>query len=77
MHFVDMEYEEKAKKYFLQNVFDQQVRIEANGITLQLTDEQVIPYKDRVRVTTIQRNDTDIAKITPRVQLCRDTLEQE
>ena len=76
MEFVEMEYEEKAKKYFLQNVFDQQIKIEANGITLQLTDEEVIPFEKRVNLTVIERNDADIAKITPRVQLCRDRLEQ-
>lgn len=76
MQFVDMEYEEKAKKIFLQNVFDQQITIEANGITLRLTDEEVIPYEKRVHLTVIERNDDDIAKITPRVQLCRDRLQQ-
>lgn len=76
MQYVDMEYEEKAKKYFLMNVFDQQVKIEANGITLQLTDEEVIPYEKRVHLTVIERDDEDIEKITKRVQLCRDRLQQ-
>jgi hypothetical protein len=76
MEYVEMEYEEKARKIFLQNVFDKQVKIEANGVTLQLTDDEVIPYEKRIYLTVIERNDADIAKITPRVQLCRDYLEQ-
>lgn len=74
MEFVDIEYEEKAKQIFLQNVFDRQVTINSNWLTLQLTDDQVIPYEKRIHLTVVERNDEDIEKIPQRVQECRDRL---
>ena len=74
MEFVDMEYEERAKSIFLNNVFDQQITINSNGLLLQLSEDQVIPYEKRVHLTTIERNEADIAKIQERVEQCRDYL---
>ena len=74
MEFVDIEYEERAKSIFLNNVFDQQITINSNGLLLQLSEDQVIPYEKRVHLTTIERNEADIAKIQERVEQCRDYL---
>lgn len=74
MDYVEEEYEEKARKIFLQNVFDKQVIIQANGVTLQLTDKEVIPYEKRVHLTVIERNEEDIAKIPEEVDKCRNYL---
>lgn len=71
---VDMEYEPQARQFFLNHVFDQQITINSNGILLRLEDHEVIPYDKRVHLTTIYRNDADIAKIAQRVQECRDYL---
>ena len=74
MEFVDMEYEERAKSIFLNNVFDQQITINSNGLLLQLSENEIIPYENRVHLTTIERNEEDIAKITERVEQCRAYL---
>ena len=74
MEFVDIEYEERAKSIFLNNVFDQQITINSNGLLLQLSEDQVIPYEKRVHLTTIERNEADIAKIKERVEQCRAYL---
>lgn len=74
MEFVDIEYEERAKSIFLNNVFDQQITINSNGLLLQLSEDQMIPYEKRVHLTTIERNEADIAKIQERVEQCRDYL---
>lgn len=74
LEFVDMEYEALARQIFLNNVFDQQITINSNGIVLRLEDHEVIPYEKRVHLTTIYRNDKDIAKIADRVQACRDYI---
>ena len=71
MEFVDIEYEEKAKSIFLNNVFDQQITINSNGLLLQLSENEIIPYEKRVHLTTIERNEEDIAKIKERVEQCR------
>ena len=76
MQFVDIEYEQKARKIFMQNVFDQQISINSNWSTLQLADNEVIQYTNRVHLTTIQRNEKDISRIEQRVQECRDYLSQ-
>ena len=74
MEFVDMEYEERAKSIFLNNVFDQQITINSNGLLLQLSENEIIPYEKRVHLTTIERNDEDIARIIERVEQCRAYL---
>lgn len=74
LEFVDMEYELQARQIFLNNVFDQQISIHSNGLTLRLEDHEFIPLQERVHLTVIERNDTDIARIADRVQACRDRL---
>ena len=70
-----MEYAEKARTYFLQNVFDKQIVIESYGVHLELEDYEVIPYEKRVHLTVVERNDEDIDRITPRVKECREMIE--
>lgn len=71
MKYVDEEYEKEAKQIFLQHVFDKQITINSNGVTLQLTDEEVIPYEKRVNLQTFERDDEAIARIATRVEECR------
>lgn len=75
MEYVDAEYEAEARAIFLQHVFDKQVTINSNGVVLQLTDDEVIPYEKRVSIILVERDDDAIEKIKQRVQECRDYLE--
>lgn len=75
IEYIEQDYEEQARAIFLQHVFDKQVVINSNGVTLQLTDEEVIPYEKRVCLMVVERDDEAIEKIKQRVQECRDYLE--
>lgn len=72
--YIDEEYEQEARQVFLSHVFDQQIKVESNGEMMQLKDEEVIPYKQRVRLFEIERDDKAIESIKTRVQECRDYL---
>lgn len=70
------EYEEQANKLFLNNVFDQQISMNAETLTLKLTDEQVIPIEHRINMQWIERNDEDIEKIIKHVWNIRWYIQQ-
>ncbi len=72
--YIDEEYDQEARQLFLNHVFDKQVKVESNGEIMQLKDEEVIPYKQRVRLFEIERDDKAIESIKTRVQECRDYL---
>lgn len=72
--YVDEEFEEESKQIFLQHVFDQQLEVFSNWQTLKLTDDQVVPFKERVRIFEVERDDEAIEQIKKRVEECREYL---
>jgi hypothetical protein len=72
-----MEYEERAKAIFLQHVFDQQLTINTYGIELRLTDEQVIPDDQRVKMYKVERDEEYIAKLAKSVEECNLYITQQ
>lgn len=64
-----MEEEHKAQiqEIMMDHVFDQSITIDGNTIT----DEQVIPIQDRIRIFEVARDEEMIARIGPRVEQCR------
>lgn len=76
VQYIDEEFTKQAKTIFLQHVFDKQLQIESNWETFQLTDEEVIPRKERIKIYKIDRNNEDIEKIKKRVEECRIWLSQ-
>ncbi|RTK92500.1 MAG: hypothetical protein EKK61_04275 [Rickettsiales bacterium] len=71
MNYIEEEYELEAKEIFLQHVFDKQITINSNGVLLQLTDEEVIPYEKRIHLVEVERDNEAIARIAKRVEECR------
>lgn len=76
MEIIDDEYIKKARKLFMQHVYDKQVTVNADWEELQLTDDQVIPYEDRVRICEVERDDNKIELIKQRVEEIRAYLLQ-
>jgi hypothetical protein len=68
---IQSEYEKEARQIFMQHVFDKQVKVNSDGTVLELTDDQVIPYADRVKTRDVPRDDEAIARIIERVEQCR------
>lgn len=67
-------YKEQARELFKQHVFDKEISIPANWEILQLTDDLVIPYSERVKIQIIERDDKAIKEIEEQVMLCRHWL---
>lgn len=63
----DKEIDRLSRIYFKNNVYDQNVEVECNGRTLKLTDDLVIPYKDRVWTWTFYRDDKAIDELREKV----------
>lgn len=72
--FIEREYEKKARALFKQCVYDKQIKIDWGGKILQLTDDLVIPYKERVQTHTFYRDDAAIEKIKQRVDFINDEI---
>ena len=71
------EYLHQARQIFIQNVFDNQLSILANGETFYLKDSEVIPYEQRINVQIVYRDDKAIEKIKKRVEECSLYLDQK
>ena len=74
--YIADEYLVEARQYFLQNVFDKQVVVYADWEPLVLSDDEVIPPYDRVRVCTVDRDDEAIQSVRDRVEEIRDYIRQ-
>ncbi len=74
---IDEAYPELAQEHFINHVYDKQVKIEANGLTLELSDDLVLPYNKRVHLFEFDRDDQAIERIKERVAECRVYLAQQ
>lgn len=76
MEYIEEEYAVEARQIFLQHVFDKQLTVMHNGTSIQLTDDEVIPYEKRVNIRTVKRDNEKIAKIPAKVMACRMHLQR-
>lgn len=74
---LDAEYSHQARQIFLQNVFDNQLSILANGESFCLKDSEVISYEQRINAQIVYRDNKAIEKIKKRVEECRLYLHQK
>lgn len=66
--YIDKETDRLSWQYFKNNVYDKQVKVESNGTILQLTDDLVIPYEERVVSHTFYRDEKMIRELKERVE---------